>query len=64
MSLKFLFAKLPMLPSSRMVRPAGRGRGANNPPLPEILAGMIQQFELNGQFMQGVMAEFPHPNMS
>jgi len=39
-----------------MVRPAGRGRGANDPPPPEFFAGMMQQFELNRQFMEGMMA--------
>ena len=29
-----------------MVRPAGRGRGGNNPPPPEYMAGMIQQFDV------------------
>ena len=45
-----------------MVRPAGRGRGANDPPPPEFFAGMMQQFELNHQFMEGMMAQFPRPN--
>ena len=39
-----------------MVRPAGRGRGAPEPPPPpKYMAGMMQQFELNRQFMQGLM---------
>ena len=48
-----------------MVRPAGhagRGRGANDPPPPNYMAGMMQQFELNRQFMQGIMDQFPRPN--
>ena len=54
----------PLLLVSRMVRPAGRGRGANDPPPPEFFAGMMQQFELNCQFMEGMMAQFPRPNMN
>ena len=51
------FTKLPLLNSSRMVRPRGRGRGANAnaPPPPDYMAGMVQQFELNRQFMTGMM---------
>ena len=58
-----LNAELPLLHVSRMVRPAGRGRGANDPPPPEFFAGMMQQFELNRQFMEGMMAQFPRPNL-
>ena len=48
-----------------MVRPAGRGRGAPEPPPPpEYMAGMMQQFELNRQFMPGLMDQFPRPNMN
>ena len=54
----------PLLHVSRLVRPAGRGRGANDPPPPEFFAGMMQQFELNRQFMEGMMAQFPRPNMN
>ena len=57
-----LVAKLPPVEFSRMVRPAGHGRGANNPPPPDYMAGMMQQFELNRQFIQGVMDQFPRPN--
>ena len=46
-----------------MVRPGGRGSGGNAPPPPEYMAGMIQQFELNRQFMENMMAQFPRPNM-
>ena len=42
-----------------MVRPnaRGRGRGANadNPPPPDYMAAMMQQFELNRQFITGIM---------
>ena len=54
----------PLLHVSRMVRPTGRGRGANDPPPPEFFAEMMQQFELNHQFMEGMMAQFPRPNMN
>ena len=54
----------PLLHVSRMVRPVGRGRGANDPPLTEFFAGMMQQFELNRQFMEGMMDQFPRPNMN
>ena len=47
-----------------MVRPGGRGRGGNAPPPPEYMAGMMQQFELNRQFMENIMAQFPRPNMN
>ena len=53
---KFLNAELPLLYISRMVRPAGRGRGSNAPPPPEYMAGMVQQLEMNRQFMENMMA--------
>ncbi|KAI5005887.1 hypothetical protein ZWY2020_033130 [Hordeum vulgare] len=34
------------------------------PPPPEYMAGMIQQFEVNRQFMQGLMDQFQRPNMN
>ena len=54
----------PVLHLSRMDRTAGRGRGGNAPPPPEYMAGMMQQFELNRQFMENIMAQFPRPNMN
>ena len=54
----------PLLHVSRMVRPAGRGRGGNAPPPLEFMARMMQPFELNHQFMEGMMAQFPRPNMN
>ena len=46
-----------------MVRAGGRGRGANNPPPPpDYMASMMQQFELNRQFMAGLKAQFPNQN--
>ena len=53
---KFLNTELPLLYINRMVRPAGRGRGGNFPPPPEYMAGMIQQLEMNRQFMENMMA--------
>ena len=47
-----------------MVRPGGHGRGGNAPPPPEYMAGMIQQLEMNRQFMENMMAQFPRPNMN
>ena len=58
---KFLNTELPLLYISRMVRPGGRGRGGNRPPPPEYMAGMIQQLEMNRQFMENVMAQFLVP---
>ena len=55
---------LPRLYISRMVRPGGRGRGGDAPPPPEYMAGMIQQLEMNRQFMENMMARFPRPNMN
>jgi hypothetical protein len=40
-------AKLPLLKFGRM--------GDNNPPPPNYMAAMMQQFELNRQFMEGIM---------
>src|ERR1041385_2614623 len=57
---KILIAEIPLLNSSRMA-----GRGANDPPPPpDYMAAMMQQFELNRQFMQNVMAQFPPPNQN
>ena len=60
----FLNAELPLLYISRMVRPGGRGRGGDAPPPPEYMADMIQQLEMNRQFMEKMMAQFPRPNMN
>ena len=58
-----VIAVLALLNLSRMVRPGGRGRGGNDPPPPpDYMAAMMQQFELNRQFMQNIMAQFPQPN--
>src|SRR3954463_15066140 len=50
-----------------MVRPGGRGRGRGGddpPPPPDYMAGMMQQFELNRQFMENIMAQFPQQNQN
>src|SRR3954471_10423646 len=60
----FSNTEIPLLYISRMVRPASRGRGGNFPPPPEYMAGMIQQLEMNRQFMENMMAQFPRPNMN
>ena len=35
----------------------------DDPPPPPYIAAMMQQFELNRQFMTGVMAQFPNQNV-
>src|SRR3990170_3647709 len=47
-----------------MVRPGGRdhGRAPERPPPPDYMAAIMQQFELNHQFMTGIMGQFPHLN--
>ena len=48
-----------------MVRPRGPGRGTPEPPPPpNYMAAMMQQFEMNRQFMQGLMDQMPRPNMN
>src|ERR1041385_4988818 len=61
---KIFIAEIPLLNSSRMAG-RGRGRGANEPPPPpDYMAAMMQQFELNRQFMENIMAQFPQPNQN
>ena len=45
-----------------MVRPRGRGRGANAPPPPDYMAAMMQQFEVNRQFIQGIVNQMGNNN--
>jgi hypothetical protein len=40
----------------------GRGRGGDNPPPPPYVVAMMEQFELNCQFIAGIMNQFPNPN--
>ena len=64
-SMKIIISEMPLLNFSRMVRPDGRGRGGNEPPPPpDYIAAMMQQFELNRQFMQNIMAQFPQQNQN
>ena len=60
--LQVLLLNYPLLNFSKMVRPRGRGAGRNpeHPPPPDYMAAMMQQFEVNRQFIQGIMAQFPH----
>ena len=49
-------SEMPLLNFSRMVRPVGRGRGAHDPPPPpDYMAAMMQHFQMNQVFMQGVI---------
>src|SRR3954464_3598667 len=60
-----VITKIPLFNFSRMAGRGGRGRGraANEPPPPpDYMAAMMQQFELNRQFMENVMAQFPQLN--
>src|SRR3954466_11754096 len=48
-----------------MVRPAGRGQGGNEPPPPpDYMAAMMQQFQLNQEFMQGVIDQLHNQNQN
>ena len=49
-----------LLHLSRMVRLASCGRGGDNPPPPEYMAGMIHQFDVEWPVQEGVMAQFPN----
>src|SRR3954463_15934839 len=58
-------AVLTLLNFSTMVRPGGRGRGGDDPPPPpDYMAGMMEQFELNRQFMENIMTQFPQQNQN
>src|SRR3954466_7136080 len=60
---KMFIAEIPLLNFSRMAGRGGRGRGANDPPPPpDYMDAMMQQFELNCQFMENIMAQFPQLN--
>src|SRR4051812_11712438 len=62
---EIFISEIPLLNFSRMVRPAGRarGRGANDPPPPpDYMAAMMQQFQMNQVFMQGVIDQLQNQN--
>src|SRR3954469_6556016 len=64
---EIILSEMPLLNFSRMAGRGGRGRGrgANDPPpTPDYMAAMMQQFELNRQFMQNIMVQFPHQNQN
>ena len=46
-------------------RGRGRGRGANDPPPPpDYMAAMMQQFQMNQVFMQGVIDQLQNQNQN
>src|SRR3954465_12052652 len=56
---------MPLLNFSRMAGRGGRGRGrgANDPPPPpDYMAAMMQQFQMNQVFMQGVIDQLQNQN--
>src|ERR1041385_7489707 len=53
-------AEIPLLNSSRMA-----GRGANDPPPPpDYMAAVMQQFQMNQVFMQGVIDQLQNQNQN
>src|SRR3954462_3272411 len=64
---KMFIAEIPLLNSSRMAGRGGRGRGrgANDPPPPpDYMAAMMQQFQMNQVFMQGVIDQLQNQNQN
>src|SRR3954464_14279989 len=58
-------AEIPLLNSSKMVGRGGRGhgRGATDPPPPpDYVPAMMQQFQMNQVFMQGVIDQLQNQN--
>src|SRR4051812_9520961 len=60
---KIIISEMPLLNFSKM---AGHGgRGANDPPPPlDYMAAMMQQFQLNQVFMQGVIDQLQNQNQN
>src|SRR3954469_15073688 len=64
---EIILSEMPMLNLSRMAGRGGRGRGrgANDPPPPpDYMAAMMQQFQLNQVFMQGVIDQLQNQNQN
>src|SRR3954470_3324522 len=62
---KILIAEIPLLNFSRVAGRGGRGRGggANDPPPPpDYMVAMMQQFQMNQVFMQGVIDQLQNQN--
>ena len=64
---RIIISEMPLLNFSRMAGRGGRGRGrgANDPPPPpDYMAAMMQQFQLNQVFMQGVIDQLQNQNQN
>ena len=62
---KIIISEMPLLYFSRMAGRGGRGRGANDPPPPpDYMFAMMQQFQLNQVFMQGVIDQLQNQNQN